>query len=269
MILIFDTYGGLCNQMYDIHHAINFCIIYNISFSFRFSCFREKEHLTKWYNVKFSDLFDDSFIQNVLYLPYNQLHIDKQQCLDNGLRAIEWLDKERALLPQLDRIEEKYIVLKQFWSICPPLQNEINFYEKIMPCQKLYKFFQKIVQKLPVQYNYIHYRYENDFIEHFQIQHHPKLCELIQNISFTNPDLKIYVACYEITKLYPKNISQPIWKFKQVLYKKNSYDHLNFEEQAFIDFLIGKQACEIYGHSKSSFSWLLNASKNSQNYYDH
>ena len=43
---------------------------------------------------------------------------------------------------------------------------------------------------------------------------------------------------------------------------------LTQEEQAFIDFLIGKHAEEVYGHSKSSFSWLLNASKNSNNYYD-
>ena len=26
IILIFDTYGGLCNQMYDIINGINFCL---------------------------------------------------------------------------------------------------------------------------------------------------------------------------------------------------------------------------------------------------
>ena len=53
-----------------------------------------------------------------------------------------------------------------------------------------------------------------------------------------------------------------------MLYKKNNYDHLNFEEQAFIDFLIGKDSYELYGHSKSSFSRVLNSSKQTNNYYD-
>ena len=34
-------------------------------------------------------------------------------------------------------------------------------------------------------------------------------------------------------------------------------DYLNFEERAFVDFLIGVYAQEVYGHSKSSFSSLL------------
>ena len=268
MLLIFDTYGGLCNQMYDIHYSINFCIIHNISFSFRYSSFRNKESLTQWYNVKFSDLFDDSFIQSDLYIPYNRLNLNNKNYYSNELRAIEWLDKERALLPQLYRLNKSYIILKQFWSICPTLRNEINYYEKILPCKKLKQFFQTIRNELPEKYNYIHYRYEEDFIQHFKIVDHPKLCHLIYTIPFCEQDLKIYIACYEITKLSEKNISKPIRKYKKVLYKKNNYDHLNFEEQAFIDFLIGKDSYELYGHSKSSFSWLLNSSKLSNNYYD-
>lgn len=30
MILIFDTYGGLCNQFYDIITGINFCLKHQI-----------------------------------------------------------------------------------------------------------------------------------------------------------------------------------------------------------------------------------------------
>ena len=78
MILIFDTYGGLCNQMYDIHYAINFCIIYNLHFSFRFSSLREKHDLTKWYDISFHSLFDDSFITTELYTPINKLHLTKE-----------------------------------------------------------------------------------------------------------------------------------------------------------------------------------------------
>jgi len=57
MILIFDTFSGLCNQMYDIFYGINFCIINNINFTFRYCSFREK-NLVDWYNEKFEKLFN-------------------------------------------------------------------------------------------------------------------------------------------------------------------------------------------------------------------
>ena len=53
MIVIFDTFGGLCNQMYDIQCGINFCIYNNIKFSFRYCSFRNT-NLTSWYNEKFT-----------------------------------------------------------------------------------------------------------------------------------------------------------------------------------------------------------------------
>lgn len=270
MILIFDTYGGLCNQMYDIHCSINFCIIHQIYFTFRYSSFRNEGNLSQWHNVMFSELFDDSFIETPFYVQFTTLVIDEDNChhYENNIRAIEWLDKERVLLPQLYRIEKKYIILKQFWAIYSKFQTEINFYEKITPCLKLFKLFKNIKQNLPKKYNYIHYRYEDDFIEHFQITNHPKLCDLIRNIPFCKKKLKTYVACYNITNLPRKYIDKPIHEYKRVLYKKDNYIDLNFEEQAFIDFLIGKEANEIYGHSKSSFSWLLNSSKQTNNYYD-
>ena len=52
MILIFDTYSGLCNQMYDIFSAINFCHIHNIYFTFRYANFRNN-NLVTWTNVDF------------------------------------------------------------------------------------------------------------------------------------------------------------------------------------------------------------------------
>jgi len=39
-IIIFDTYGGLCNQFYDIQNSINFCLKNNIKFTFRYASFR-------------------------------------------------------------------------------------------------------------------------------------------------------------------------------------------------------------------------------------
>ena len=269
MILIFDTYGGLCNQMYDIQSAINFCLIYNIKFSFRNASLREKHDLTKWYDVPFNDLFNDSFIETPLYIPFNSIHLNMNNThmYNTNLRCIEWIDKERALLPQLYRIDKEYIILKQFWAICPSLNEIINCYENVKPCKKIRQTFKDIKQTLPDHYNYIHYRYEDDFIQHFQITNHPKLCDLIQTIDFTNHDLNIYVATYNITNIKREYLSKPITSFDNVIYKKKELGHLNFEELAFIDFMIGKNANQVYGHNNSSFSVLLNAAHNSNNYY--
>jgi len=269
MILIFDTYGGLCNQMYDIQSAINFCLIYNINFSFRNASLRFNHDLTKWHDVPFNDLFNDSFIETSLYIPFEniELNMNNAYMYNTNLRSIEWIDKERALLPQLYRIGKEYIILKQFWAICPPLNEIINYYETVKPCKKLRHIFKEIKQTLPDQYNYIHYRYEDDFIQHFQITNHPRLCDLIHSIGFSNNDLKIYVATYDISNIKKEYLSQPITKFTNVVYKKKELGHLNFEELAFIDFMIGKNAMEVHGHKNSSFSVLLNAAHNSSNYY--
>ena len=57
MILIFDTCGGLCNQMYDIVNGINFCLKYNIYFTFRYCDFRN-DNLVSWTEQPFEKLFD-------------------------------------------------------------------------------------------------------------------------------------------------------------------------------------------------------------------
>ena len=49
--------------------------------------------------------------------------------------------------------------------------------------------------------------------------------------------------------------------------QREDFGHINFEELAFIDFMIGKNAMQVYGHKNSSFSVLLNAAHNSNNYY--
>ena len=60
MIIIFDTHGGLCNQFYDIVNGINFCLINNIQFTFRYSSFRN-DNLTSWVQVSFEKIFEPTF----------------------------------------------------------------------------------------------------------------------------------------------------------------------------------------------------------------
>ena len=42
----------------------------------------------------------------------------------------------------------------------------------------------------------------------------------------------------------------------------------NFEELAFVDYMFGLNSNELFGHSKSSFSTMLNHIKKTNNYYD-
>jgi hypothetical protein len=53
-------------------------------------------------------------------------------------------------------------------------------------------------------------------------------------------------------------------KMNSFNYSTNGY---NYEEKAFIDYMIGLNSSEIYGHSKSSFSYMLNGIKGTNNYY--
>ena len=117
-------------------------------------------------------------------------------------------------------------------------------------------------------------RYENDFTSYFNINYILSIDSLLNRLIFKDNDLKIYIACSDIKKLSKtvylcndvnsyKNII-----FKDDYFKKYNIHNLNFEEKAFIDFLIGINSQEIYGHSKSSFSGMINMFKNTKNYYD-
>jgi hypothetical protein len=84
--------------------------------------------------------------------------------------------------------------------------------------------------------------------------------------NFTNPTLKIYVATTNIQDLIVNKyiLSQIITKNETEL--KNNFN-FNFEELAFIDYMIGLHSNEVFGHKKSSFSVMLNSIKSTNNYY--
>ncbi len=272
-ILIFDTYGGLCNQMYDIQAAINYCLAYNIQFSFRYASLRNPHNLYQWFDIPFEELFDTSiFTQFSLYKPYSSFNCNAENTynFDNQIRAIEWLNTDRSILPQLEHVQKKHIVLRQFWSIPCNISEQCNMFSIIAPCKKLRKIFEILVDKhLPVKYNLIHYRYEEDFNAHFKIENPLKLHDIIHHITFKQKDLPIYIAANDVRSIPPNLLSPSVDKFENIIYKKGTNtDNLNYEEAAFIDFMIGKKAQQVYGHHNSSFSFLLNSSHSTHYYYD-
>jgi competence transcription factor ComK len=270
MILIFDTYSGLCNQFYDIQCAINFCIINNIIFTFRYASFRN-EDLVTWYNVPFSKLFDTTFLEKYpTYIDFDKLNLNNENTYnyDGKLFANQMLVRNN-ITEQLVKIGKPHIVLKQFWDTYMFNKVVEDVYRYLIPSEKIIKKYKEIKNDLNLidnNYNFIHYRYEHDFINHFRIKNMKSLKDLILERKFTDKNLKIYIATTNIKKLLENDFKH----VKEIiLYKnENNLSDFNFEENAFIDFLIGLKSKEIYGHSNSSFSTMLNNLKATNNYYN-
>jgi len=188
--------------------------------------------------------------------------------LDGNLCSI-WYLKNDDILGQLTKINREYIVLVQFWG----LYAFHNFIDTKIPMHirpseylttKYIEIKNEILQnKEP--YNFIHYRYESDFTNYFQLGVQ-SLDKLIDHIQFKNPHLKIYIATSNIKDLIDLHDA----KYQHTLLYKNedTLQDLNFEQRAFIDYMFGLHSVECYGHSKSSFSCMLNNIKQTKNYYN-
>jgi hypothetical protein len=259
MILIFDTFAGLCNQMYDIVQGIYFCHKHGLQFTFRYASLRN-DNLVSWHNVPFENLFDVTFLKDIKgYIPYKYITYNKQNTYNyDSITAIQFIKSN--VFEQIKSFNKPFVILKQFWAVYSenvPLQ----FFNKIKPCKRIYDIYKKINYeiRLPEHYNFLHYRYEHDFVNHFNIKEVKSLDELLDANLFKN-DLPVYIASTNINKLLKK-------QHNSVFYKKENYN-LNFEEYAFIDFLFGKNSKKVYGHNNSSFSSVLNLLKSTNNYYN-
>jgi hypothetical protein len=272
MILIFDTYSGLCNQFYDIQCAINFCLLNQISFTFRFASFRNN-NLTSCYNVPFSELFDTSFLSKYsLYIPFHQLEskLNNHNTFnyENTVCCNNFLSREN-IIHQLKNINKEYIVLKQFWDIYlfKEIIEDVN--RSLVPSVKIMNKYHEIKKDLSLEnnnYNFIHYRYEHDFVDHFKLTNMKNLIEIIEENPFQRKDLKVYIATTNLDTMIHTN--ENFLKHRIVFKKENNLVDWNFEQKAFIDYMIGLNSQEVIGHHNSSFSVMLNNLKATNNYYN-
>ena len=280
MILLFDTSCGLCNQLLDIQCAIHFCVKHNIEFSFRYCSFRNKDDLRLFFNKPFHKLFDDKLFYHFKnYKNINKINsnINKNNTynLINPKRSVELFSNENELLEFINENKYEFIILPQFFSICNFNDHQKKYYHKIKPNKFLFSIFMNLKNSLlPKKYNYIHYRYENDFTEYFNLNYTISIDSLLNRLNFKNKNLKIYIACSNLKELSKSiYLSNDIYSYKNIIFKDDRFEkyninYLNFEEKAFIDLLIGVNSNEIYGHSKSSFSSMLNLFKSTSNYYN-
>jgi DNA-directed RNA polymerase subunit L len=271
MILIFDTYSGLCNQFYDINCGINFCLFHNIQFSFRYCSFRE-DNLVNWYNEPFQQLFDlekikKSINNSSLYIDYDTLHLTNENSFNfAGERCIQLFTTN--FLDEIMNIKKEFIILKQFWSIYNFREIKIDVNPYILPCDRLMNIYNHLKEKITKNepYNFLHYRYEHDFTNHFKIKVED-LKSLILRIKndYKNSNLKIYIATNNIKQIIDVNdtVLSSIILFKN----DDELNEYNYEEKAFIDYMFGLQSNEVFGHKNSSFSHMLNGLKNTNNFY--
>ena len=273
MFLIFDVKGGLCNQMLDIVACINISLKYNLNFTFRNCSFRN-DNLTSWKNEPFEKLFNLSFLKKYkLYIEnkkiFNKLDNTNTFNYDGKLYCSSFLNKNEDFLKQFIQLKKEYIVLPQFWTLYEfKSANDLKLCKSIIPIDKIINIFNKLREKLlgNENYNFIHYRYEKDFINFFKINNLKPLSNILKTIKFKNHNLKIYIASSNAENIVDKNDLN----YKKLVFKNendNLLKDLNFEEKAYIDYLFGLYSQEIWGNSKSSFSRLLNNYKKTSNYY--
>jgi hypothetical protein len=270
MLLIFDTTGGLCNQFYDIINGINFCLKYNIQFSFRYCSFRNN-NLTSWTNTPFEHLFDLNILNKyALYVDYYSIkdNLTNSNCynLSDNKPACYFLQEDN-ILDQLIKLNKDYVVLRHFWSLYK-FKNFIdnNIHIHISPSKNIMEKYMKIKNDIigNEPYNFIHYRYEHDFTNYFKITV-KNLGNLIKDIKFKNNNLKIFIGTSNIKNLLDLNNCE----YKNLIYKHDDLlTDLNYEQLAFIDYMFGLHSVEFYGHKKSSFSVMINNIKLTNNYYN-
>jgi hypothetical protein len=254
--------------MMDIKTSVNFAVKYQYKFCFRNCSFRNAD-LTSWHKTSFIHLFDEeNFEQITGYIPYDFADLKNQSIWnEKGEKVVNLIKSSKEINDHAKNYD--FVVLYQFWGAFNWEWNNLIINPEIKPASKIYKKFLDITKTLPKKFNFLHYRFEHDFISHFTKKGavFPELNDVINLKLFKDGDLPIYLATSSAAKIYSSKLSE---KNKKIIFFKDETElqSFNFEELAFIDFMIGMMANEVFGHSRSSFSYLVNQHKNTKNFYD-
>lgn len=141
----------------------------------------------------------------------------------------------------------------------------------MQPNKKILEEYEKNIKLFSGEpFNFLHFRYEADMINStlnrnisFVI---PPVDEILKYFKFKN-EYKIFISTNDAKGLHEK---------KLLLNEFNTYDNfvcklennLNYDQNAFLELLIGLKSEEVCGNSRSGFPTSLNLLKGTNNYYD-
>jgi hypothetical protein len=287
MILIFDIFGGFTDMLKDILSINKFTCMHKIYFTIRNASFRSMDNLAEYRYYSVEELFHNStFTSNPYYINFNELsnkindNNSYNFCSDKIEGNLWSWDKRQYLNDIYSNIlhhfnisgKEYIIVGGSFWyySNLENIYERVELIKQIKPSNKILIEYLKNKEVLPELYNLIHYRYESDWIPNLKMGKTPYIVppidELIQHIPFKN-NYKIYICCSNIEKLKEQGLMyNELHTYNNILTKIPN--NLSFDENGFLDLLIGLNCQEFYGNSISGFTHNLNVIKQTNNNYN-
>jgi hypothetical protein len=301
-ILIFNLSGGFTDMKKNLISIILFIQEYGYTFTIRFCTARPQtikknikniEEIEKNdYMYDVTNLFDEkTFLIYNNYIPFEKI---KNDIVDDNTFDFKKINISKKIFTdisyrnklsedykkQLNDTDKKFIYMGEHFCFYANYNYynilcSLSFNESIIPSQKIINAYNNFISNINSPYNFIHYRYEADIEKYVKsLQNNsekifliPKIDDLIQSKLFKNNNLNIYIASSYIETFHDKGLlDKNIDLYDNLFYNKNKLDF--FDENAFVDFLIGMKSDEIIGFSKSGFSDVLNKLKNTNNYYD-
>jgi len=266
MIVILNLKGGIGNQIGDLFYSINYFLDINIKFSIRYCSFRRSDILNKFIYTDFRNLFDENSFKKIKnYISYDLISKKINNSNKIELKIGEYdIDLFNIYIKNYYN-KDLYIFAENFFNMKIIMKNIYIRLDEFYPNQKILNIYKFVKNKiLPLNYNFIHLRFESDFKDFFGKNNIVGLKEILSKIRFKN-DYKIYLACSDIYYFW-----EDINKYKIFLYKDDLVEdmNLNYEEKAFVDLLIGINSQEFYGNKKSSFSQIISLIKGTKNFYN-
>jgi hypothetical protein len=297
MIVIFDLGAGITDMIRNLYLYIYFSKKYNVSFTIRNATSRSLD-VKVWTMYDYKNLFNEKMFENTeSYIPYDSIKnkITSENCFDffkiNEIREHLWKDEYKEYFKEktLDLINViksssyEYIILGPCFSwwyhdIDKPKKyllelindqltltwkdkNDNDFDESIVviPSEKIINKFELFKKKINnSKYNFIHYRYEDDYNGHFikSGNHYilPMIDDLIEHLPFKEK-LPIYIATSSIELLHKKGLMKyPLENYSEIIYKKDCEDLEYFDEHGFLDLLVGIYSEDFFGAGFSGFT---------------
>jgi len=294
-ILIFNLSGGFTDMQKNWISIMLFTKQYNYKFTIKYCTARpqsssnsiryiiDKEIIENKYKYDVKNLFNEKTFKIMNnYISFENIKNDI--CQENTFdfyekyKCCEIFENKNILKNYkdiLNEIDTKYIYVGDHfyfyagYNIGNILYTK-DFNDTLIPSDRIINAYNNFISNKNEKYNFIHFRYERDMIcycNNIKQSIDYTLENVINLKTFKNNNLNIYIATSDIEDFYNKKLlKNPIDTYKNLFYNQNKMNY--FDENAFIDFLIGINSEEILGFSHSGFSTVLNKLKNTENYYN-